>query len=294
MEEENCELPSPVKSESLSSPTRSSISEPFSPIESKECEHSPIYAESPSATPSPSNCWMKDPYLTKLEKAILENDSWLNDRHISAAQCLLQRQYPHVDGLQNSVLGSRLMFSVMHSEGVQIINHEKHWICISTIGCQPGHVDVYDSLFSTLSPSAVRQICTLLHSREPKLTVRMRDIQLQSGGSECGLFAIASAECLCRGEDPCGISWRQEIMRKHLISCFSKRRMSPFPGSKRQISTDIKRTLEYPLFCSCRMPEDKMGMAQCTQCKEWFHRKCQKIPRIVLTKKACWHCDACK
>ena len=332
--ESSCELPSPAKSESLSSPTNTSVSEtftpakskesessespsaipnpsncrvedpspansfiskPFSPTKLKECEPSPVYIRSPPPAPAPSNCWVKDPYLSKSEKAILESDRWLNDRHISAAQCLLKRQYPHVDGLQDPILGSRLMFSVMHSEGVQIIHLEKHWICISTIGCQPGHVDVYDSLYSTLSPSAVRQICNLLHSSERELTVRMRDIQIQSGHSECGLFAIACAECLCRGEDPCRISWRQEIMRKHLISCFSKRRISPFPGSKRQISADIKCTLNYPLFCSCRMPEtNETGMAQCAQCNEWFHRKCHKIPRAVFTKKESWHCDTCK
>lgn len=158
----------------------------------------------------------------------------MNDCHIGAAQKLLKVQYPLIDGLQNPVLGSRLMFSVMLSEGIQIINHQKHWTCISTVGCQPGHVDVYDSLYSTLSPSAVRQVCNLLHTKEAKLTVRMRDVQIQSGANDCGLFSIAFAVCLCQGKDPCRFFWRQELMREHLTACFSQQRMSLFPGKSRK------------------------------------------------------------
>ena len=84
-----------------------------------------------------------------------------------------------------------LMFSVMPSDGIQIINHLNHWTCISTIGCQPGHVDVYDSLYSTLSPSAVQQVFNLLHTKEAKLTVTMRDVQIQS---RCGMYRYSQEQ----------------------------------------------------------------------------------------------------
>ena len=164
----------------------------------------------------------------------------------------------------------------MPSEGIQIINHQKHWTCISTIGCQPGHVDVYDSLYSTLSPSAVQQVCNLLHTKEAKLTVRMRDAQIQSGASDCGLFSIAFAVCLCQGKDPCRFSWTQELMRKHLTACLSNQRMSLFPGKSRKVSAKVKSSIHIPVCCSCRMPENKMGMVQCTRCEEWFHKKCKE------------------
>ena len=266
------------------SPTKSDLSMP-SPIS--------IRFPSPSETPPPSNGWVKDLCLSAEDKEILESGSWLSDCHISAAQYLLKKQYPHIDSLQNPLLGSRLMFSVMPSEGIQIINHQKHWTCISTISCKPGHVDVYDSLFSSLSSSAVRQICNLLHTKEPTLTVRMRNVQIQSGASDCGLFSIAFVACLCQGKDSCRVLWTQELMRSHLASCFSNQRMSPFPGSQCQISTEVKRPLHLPLYCSCRMPENKMGMAQCTRCREWFHRQCKKIPSAVFSKSTSWHCDAC-
>ena len=119
-----------------------------------------------------------------------------------------------------------------------------------------------------------------------KLTVRMRDMQMQHGTSDCGLFSIACAVCLCQGEDPCRFSWTQELMRQHLTNCLSTQRMSSFPGNSRKVSAKIKRTI--PVVCSCRMPENKMGMAQCTRCEEWFYKKC---PRAVFI--ATWFCKEC-
>ena len=233
---------------------------------------SPVYIGSSSPSSPPPNWWVNHLLLKVQDKEILESGGWLNDRHIAAAQCLLKKQYPLIDGLQDPVLGSRLIFSVMLSEGIQIINHhQKHWTCISTIGCQPGHVDVYDCLYSTLSPSAVQQICNLLHTNQSKLTVRMQDVQIQSGGGDCGLFSIASAVCLCQGKDPCKFSWTQELMRKHLAACLSHQRLMLFPGKSRKVSVKIKRTILIPVFCSCRMPENKMGMVQCSLCEERHH-----------------------
>ena len=189
------------------------------------------------------------------------------------------------------------MFSVMPYEGIQIINHQKHWTRILTIECQTGHVDVYDSLYSTLSPSAVQQVCNLLHTKEAKLTVRMRDVQIQSGASECGLFSIACAVCLYQGKDPCKFSWTQELMRKHLTACLSNQRMSLFPGKSRKVFAEIKSSIHVPVFCSCRMPENNMGMIQCTRCEELFHKKCKNIPRAVFKKSiATWFCvmNVCK
>lgn len=84
----------------------------------------------------------------------------------------------------------------MKSEGIEIVNHQKHWIGVSTLGCELGHVNIYDSLYSTLSPSAIQQICNLLHTKEAKLTVKMCDILMQHGVSDCGLFSIGCAVCL--------------------------------------------------------------------------------------------------
>ena len=204
-----------------------SLRSPLSPLSQSSAEKISV---SSSSSPAALDWWVKDLLLTVEDKEILESGRWLNDKHISAAQQLLRKQYPFVSGLQNPILGSNLTFDVMETEGVQIINHRNHWTCLSTIGCQPSEVNVYDSLHARLSASAMKQTCSMLNTTEAKLTVRMRKVQIQSGGSDCGVFAIAFAVCLCEGKDPCSISWTQPLMRQHLVKCLSKQRMTPFPG----------------------------------------------------------------
>ena len=109
----------------------------------------------------------------------------------------------------------------------------KHWICISTIGCSPVHVRVYDSLFTYPSSSAVRQICNLVRTHKSTLVVEMMDVQIQSGGDDCGLFAIAFAFALCSGRNPCNVTFTQQLMRDHLSSCFHVRKLSPFPSDSK-------------------------------------------------------------
>ena len=77
---------------------------------------------------------------------------------------------------------------------------------------------VISSLYTSLSSSATRQICSLLHTTQSKITVRMKNVQSQSGGNDCGLFAIAFAVCLCEGKGPCKFKWSQEHMRSLLVT----------------------------------------------------------------------------
>ena len=51
-------------------------------------------------------------------------------------------------GLQNTLLGCTLSFNVIKNEFVQVLHSGgNHWLTVSTIGCKPSVVKVYDSLF---------------------------------------------------------------------------------------------------------------------------------------------------
>ena len=139
----------------------------------------------------------------------------------------------------------QLQFSALTHESVQVLNSNKHWVCVSTIGCSPGHINVYDSLFSTPPPALVQQVCNLLHTSETKVVVQVMDVQLQSGGNNCGLFAVANAVSPCCGTDPSSITYDQELVRQHLDQCLSTRQLTPFPSKKRKPTTTVKRTFEY-------------------------------------------------
>ena len=70
-------------------------------------------------------------------------------------------------GLQNALLGCTLSFDVIKNEFVQVLHSGgNHWLTVSTIGCKPSVVKVYDSLFPELPTQTKEEICALLYSFE--------------------------------------------------------------------------------------------------------------------------------
>ena len=77
---------------------------------------------------------------------MLETSEWLDDAIITAAQYSLKSQHPAIGGLQPPVLATKLAMKPQTGEFVQILNIQRnHWMLVSTVGCQMGHVNVYDS-----------------------------------------------------------------------------------------------------------------------------------------------------
>ncbi len=49
------------------------------------------------------------------------------------------------------------------------------------------------------------------------------EVEVQSGGSDCGLFSLAFAASLCAGEDPSQTSYSQHKFCHHLlVGCLEK------------------------------------------------------------------------
>lgn len=104
-----------------------------------------------------------------------------------------------------------------------------HWVCISSVGCLPGHVNLYDSLYdSVLSQEIEEQANDLLGGRLEALNPM--PVQQQRNGSDCGVFAIAFSTCLVFGEDPTFVNFDMLKMRPHLTACLRNGRMSLFPS----------------------------------------------------------------
>ena len=282
------------------SPTFQTEMDSISKIENKP--HSPCYQLQVSSpvdvdslpTPPPTDWSVKEFSLSVQDKLALSSGEWMNDLHISAAQQLFRTDFPNIQGLQSSLLGVHLKFQSINTNCVQILNFSGHWACVSTIGCNPGHVDIYDSLFSTPPSSLVQQLCSLLQPKDSHLVVNMTNMQSQSGGSDCGFFAIASATALCHGQNPSSLKWIQIMMRQHLLNCLTDCTFTPFPLEKRACkASHVKKTFTFSVFCSCRMPADRKGMLRCIQCLEWYHRKCLNIPWSAFKKGVFWTCPSC-
>jgi hypothetical protein len=108
------------------------------------------------------------------------------------------------------------------------------------------------------------------------LTVNIMNASKQQNPGNCGLFAIAYAETLLAGKDPCNVVYVEDAMRSHLNCCFSEGELSAFPVSMFKINRrQVVRTKTLSLFCLCRTINVKSKpMIMCNKCKSWWHPEC--------------------
>lgn len=78
-------------------------------------------------------------------------------------------------------------------------NH--HWVCTRSVGCLPGTVNLYVSLFHDIIANEVEE--QLKDVMASKLTgIKIVPVEQQGNGSACGVFSIAFATCIVYGRDP--------------------------------------------------------------------------------------------
>ena len=155
---------------------------------------------------------------------------------------------------------------------------------MSNVVCQPGHINVYDSLHMTLSKGL---IADLLQHPGRTITITHCNVQWQSGGGDCGVFAIAFATSICARHDPTMKVFDQKKMRKHLITCLENAKITPFPEHSLKRARALKKSQEeVPVYCICRLPDDGSVMVQCEKCSEWYHTSCVQIPKNSSKKIA--------
>lgn len=221
---------------------------------------------------------------------------WLNDNLISAAQQLIKKEYPYINGLQNPILQRSMTFEIMESKAfVQCLNLlNNHWLTISTLGCPPDTVRVYDSMNCSLSASMKKLIADLLHTASKAITIEYINVQQQRGGSDCGLFSIANAHTLCSGDDPVKCLYVQNEMRSHLLKALIDQKMNHFPSKPRKkVQNTVLRTSSIEIFCTCRIPDDGGRMVGCESCDEWFHEACVRVTAEELDDHEPWYCTKC-
>ena len=94
-----------------------------------------------------------------------------------------------------------------------------HWITISTIGCQEGKVNIYDSMLTYVDDETQKAIRKVFN--ESRISFSLPKVQRQEGTHDCGLFAIAFATKLCFSHNPVAVSsmeYTQYAMHGHLIT----------------------------------------------------------------------------
>ena len=250
-----------------------------------------------SCQPSkPSQYWLEDLCLYPADKESISAGKWITDTVVNAAQMLLQKAYPHIGGLQDTVLAETLAFDIQRGEFVQVLNIcRNHWITVTNINCKAGIIAIYDSVPSGRVPSRTRdQIAAMIFCEDKAFTLQFQPVQVQRGSSDCGLFALAFATSLCAGENPERINYVQHLFREHLVKCLTQQAISPFPTTSRSRKPLPQRgSTTVNVFCKCRLPEDGR-MIQCDSCKEWYHSHCVTVPESVWSdSNSVWHCASC-
>ena len=242
------------------------------------------------------------------EKKILESpNEWLNDRIIDAAQHLIKQKAPRIAGLQTCLNASKLTFRPVKGSFIQVINRNpeaggSHWLTLSTVKCNRNgsEVKVHDSSFTSVSFPVQQSICNIMRRGTPPkrsdvIKVLFTDVSWQPNPNDCGLYAIANAVCDALGIDPTTQGYVTSEMRQHLISCFEKNKISPFPAYERKsiYTRGLRFQSVLKVFCTCRMPEDGLYV-QCTKCKIWLHPDCEGLEEKDIPKEDTpYYCKKC-
>lgn len=231
------------------------------------------------------------------DKTIIDSSNWLTDDIVDAGQKILATQFKKrfgKAGFQSVILGRTFFFNVESEEFVQVLhNGINHWLLVSTVGTTLSSVMVYDSLYASAGQTTKRQVACVMGA-EPTLTLNFADVQMQAGGSDCGIFALAFATAICYGHSPGKFQFDRQRMRNHLINCLEEQECTMFPIKKeRRQARKIKSSETIPLYCICRMPPIKeIPMIHCSHCKQWYHGKnCVKTIDEAWLPGAKWFCS---
>ena len=190
------------------------------------------------ADPPPKQSWINSKLFTlsTSDKTIIDSGNWLTDDIIDAGQKILATQFKKrfcKAGFQSVTLGRTFSFNVESEEFVQVLHDGiNHWLLVSTVGTTPSSVMVYDSLYASAGQTTKRQVASIMRVTEPTLTMNFADVQMQAGGSDCGIFALAFATAIYCGHSPGKFQFDQQRMRNHLIKCLEEQQFTMFPIKK--------------------------------------------------------------
>lgn len=201
-----------------------------------------------------------------------------------------------VKGWQDSLLFQTSLSPVV-DESVQIhFTGQNHWVCSTSIG---RYVRVYDSSGSKQWTSSMEVQLTECYKSlvdGDKLEVELPPVQVQLGGLDCGVFAIAFAYDLAAGRnDPSNVQYDQSKMREHLANCLESHSFAPFPKQPESKAVKFRKEFAFhaiELFGHCLMPEAWDGMIECDLCGKWLHMKCENLETFQNEDE--WQCRDCR
>ena len=145
-----------------------------------------------------------------------------------------------------------------------------------------------------LSKDAVHVIARMVQCEDEQLMVKLMPVQHQTNGNDCGLFALAFATNFAEVIDPSERYYDKKALRNHLLQCLRNSEINHFPQEDMSVKSKPSKIVYkvHEVICICRdaffeedvekQPENVM--AECSKCWEWYHCKCEVIPKEVFVK----------
>ena len=91
-------------------------------------------------------------------KIVLSPTGWLDYDIIHQVHILHSSINLSIEGFQRPTLGPVQNFDIVDGKFLQILHTGNyHWVCVSSVGCLPGMVNLYDSLFHNIIEDEVEQ-----------------------------------------------------------------------------------------------------------------------------------------
>ena len=164
----------------------------------------------------------------KLDYERIIMDQERSDTEINYAQQLLKGKHPNFKGFQSTLTMSEVE---KHENNIQIAycTRRHHWMIVTTVNCKQGEIKVLDSVFFNCDKEILQATYKLYKHISENLNIKICRYQKQAGGTDCGLFSIVFAVALVHGMNPGQLKFCQDKMRSHLVECFNKQVLVPFP-----------------------------------------------------------------
>lgn len=249
-------------------------------------------------------------YCTSMEQEILKGNM-LSDMTINYTLLILHRQFPQVNGLEDTELGPRGLFSSHKGKFIQILYGDSHWILVAgtTNDESNNDISVYDSSNNgKVWPCFMKQVCHLHKTEKNKLRVSIQSVQQQKNKVDCGVLVICFAVDLLFNINPVGQKYDLEKLRTHLNGCLLNGVFSEFPRCEKKKSPrrsnackEVKLTFRICHMCrsSSSTPdedEEESDVILCSNCGNFFHSDCESVPLEYLstsTSSGSWICSFC-
>lgn len=213
---------------------------------------------------------------------ILDPMYWLEDDDIDRASRIIKRARNDICGLEDVCVTSAGQGSKCSGNFIQILHsHGHHWVMATTIGCKSGVIRVFDSMYRHFDKFCMKQVIAMAPVKESSnITIELAQFQRQKTKAECGLFAIAAAFSIAKGNDPSEDRYDLEQMRTHLFKCLNEERLEQFPAYPGQIASQRKKVYSVSACCQCK---DLLNLSadetvwRCENCAQFCHAPQENI-----------------